>query len=76
MEMTYVGNLEKLNNGVIHKIYHQNLLNKNVNAKTLKKKLSEEFVRCFSFVTTQKNWQQNFPQTTVDFKKLCKAEIF
>ena len=79
MDLAYVDNLAKQNNGVKYLLVRQDLFDRNVNAKGLKTKDSKETVRAFLNMITKKNrlrkvWVYKQAKFAGEFKKLCKAE--
>ena len=79
MELAYVDKLAKDNNGVKYLLVHQDLFDRNVDAKGMKTKDSKETVRAFLTMITKKNrpkkiWVDKETEFAGEFKKICKAE--
>ena len=55
MDLAYVDNLAKENNGVKYLLVRQDLFDRTVNAKRMKTKDSQETVKAFSIMITKKN---------------------
>ena len=77
MDLAYVDELAKENNGVKYLLVRQDLFDRTVNAKGMKTKDSQETVKAFSSTITERNRPK---KTWVDkgtefaFKKFCTAE--
>ena len=79
MDLAYVDKLAKENNGVKYLLVRQDLFDRTVNAKGMKKKDSQETVKAFSSMITEKNrpkkiWVDKGTEFAAAFKKLCAAE--
>ena len=79
MDLAYVDNLTKENNGVKCLLVRQGLFDRTVNAKGMKIKDSQETVKAFSSMITQKNrpkkiWVDKGTEFPGAFKKFCVAE--
>ena len=79
MELAYVDELSKNNNGVKYLLVRQDLFDRAVDAKGMKTKDSEETVRAFLTMITKKNRPKKVrvdkgTKFVGEFKKLCKAE--
>ena len=78
-ELAYVDKLAKDNNGVIYLLVRQDLFDRNVDAKRMKRKDSKETVGAFLSIITKKNrprkiWVDKGTDFAGEFKKLRKAE--
>ena len=79
MDLAYVDNLAKENNGVKYLLVRQDLFDRTVNAKGMKTKDSQETVKAFSYMITKKNrpekiWVDKGIEFAGAFKKFCAAE--
>ena len=79
MDLAYVDKLAKYNNSVKYRLIRQDLFDRTVDAKGMKRKDSKETVRAFLTTITKKNRPQSFwVDTGTEFagecKKLRKAE--
>ena len=63
MDLAYVDKLAKDNNGVKYLLVRQDLFDRNVDAKGMKTKDSEETVRAFLSMITKKNRLKKFGWT-------------
>ena len=78
MDLAYVDKLTKENNGVKSLLVGQDLFDRTVNAKGMKKK-SQETVKAFSSMITKKSrpkkiWVDKGTEFAGAFKKFCTAE--
>ena len=79
MDLAYVDNLAKDNNGVKYLLVRQELFDRTVDAKGMKTKDSKVFVKTFSKMITKKNrpkkiWVNQGTEFAGEFKKFCSAE--
>ena len=79
MDLAYVDKLAKKNNGVNYLLVRQDLFDRNVNAKGMKTKESQETVKAFSSMITKRNqpkkiWVDKGTEFAGAFKKFCVAE--
>ena len=79
MDLAYVDKLAKENNGVKYLLVRQDLFDRTVNAKGMKTKDSQEFVKAFSSMITKRNrpkkiWVDKGTEFAGAFKKFCTAE--
>ena len=79
MDSAYVDKLAKDNNGVKYLLVRQDLFDRNVDAKGMKTKDSQETVRAFLTIVTKRYrpktiWVDKRTVFSGEFKKLCKAE--
>ena len=79
MDLAYVDKLAKDNNGVKYLLVRQDLFDRIVDAKGMKKKDSKETVKTFSKMITKKNrpkkiWADQGTEFAGEFKKLCSDE--
>ena len=79
MDLAYVDELEKENNGVKYSLVRQDLFHRTVNAKGMKTKDSQKTVKAFSSMTTKRNqpkniWNDKGTDFAGAFKKFCPAE--
>ena len=79
MDFVYIDKLAKENNGVKYLLVRQDLFNRTVNAKGMKTKDSEETVKVFSSMNTEKNrpkniWVDKGTEFDGPFAKFCTAE--
>ena len=79
MDLAYVDNLAKENNGLKYLLVRQDLFDRTVNAKGMKTKDSQETVKAFSSMVTKKNrpkkiWVDKGTDFAGAFKKFCAAE--
>ena len=79
MDLAYVDNLAKMNNGVKFLLVRQDLFDRTVNAKGMKLKDSQETVIAFSSMITKGNrpkkiWVDKGTEFAGAFKKFCAAD--
>ena len=79
MDLAYVDKLAKENNGVKYLLVRQDLFDRTVNAKRMKRKDSQETVKAFLSMITKKNrpkkiWVDKGTEFAGAFKKFCTAE--
>ena len=79
MDLSYVDKVAKDNNGVKYLPFRQDLFDRTVDAKGMKKVDSKETVPAFLTMITKKNrpktiWVDEGTELAGEFKKLCKAE--
>ena len=79
MDLAYVDELSKDNNGVKCLLVRQDLFDRTVDAKGMKTKESKETVKTFSKMITKKNrskkiWIDQGTEFAGEFKKFCSAE--
>ena len=79
MDLAYVDKLAKDNNGVKYLLVRQDLFDRTVDAKGMKKKDSKETVKTFSKRITKKNrpkkkWVDQGKEFAGEIKKFCSAE--
>ena len=79
MDLAYVDKLSKENNGVKYLLVRQDLFDRTVNAKGMKTKDSQETVKPFSSMITERNrpkkiWVDKGTEFAGAFKKFCTAE--
>ena len=79
MDLAYVDKLAKGNNGVKYLLVRQDLFDRTVNAKGMKTKDSQETVKAFSSMITERNlpkkiWVDKGTEFAGAFKKFCSAE--
>ena len=79
MDLAYVDKLVKDNNGVKYFLFCQDLFDRTVDAKGMKTKDSEETVRTFSKMITEKNrpkkiWVDQETDFAGDSKEFCSAD--
>ena len=79
MDLAYVDKLAKDNNGVKYLLIPQDLLDRTVDAKGMKRKDSKENFRAFLTMVTKKNrpkkvWLDKGREFAGEFEKFCKAE--
>ena len=79
MDLAYVDKLAKESNGVKYLQVRQGLIDRIVNAKRMKKKVSQETVKAFSTNITEKKrprkiWVHKGTEFDGAFKKFCAAE--
>ena len=79
MDLAYVDKLAKENNGVKYLLVRQDLFDRTVNAKGMKRKDSQESVKAFSTMITKRNrpkkiWVDKGTEFAGAFKKFCAAE--
>ena len=79
MDLAYVDKLAKENNGAKYLLVRQDLFDRNVNAKGMKTKDSQETVKAFSSMITKKNrpkkiWVDKGTEFAGAFKRFCAAE--
>ena len=79
MDLAYVDELAKENNGVKYLLVRQDLFDRTVNAKGMITKDSQETVKTFSSMITKKNrpkkiWLDKRTELAGAFKKFCAAE--
>ena len=79
MDLAYVDKLGKRNNGVKYLLVRQDLFDRTVNAKGMKTKDSQETVKAFSSMITERNrpkkiWVDKGTEFAGAFKKFCSAE--
>ena len=79
MDLAYVDKLAKENNGVKSLLVRQDLFDRTVIAKGMKRKDSQETVKAFSSMITKKNrpkkiWVDKGTEFAGAFKKVCAAE--
>ena len=79
MDLAYVDKLAKENNGVKYLLVRQDLFDRTVYAKGMKKKDSQETVKAFSSMITKRNrpkkvWVDKGTEFAGAFKKFCAAE--
>ena len=60
MDLAYVGKLAKENNGVKYSLVRQDLFERTVNARGMKRKDSQETVKAFSSMITTRNRPKKF----------------
>ena len=78
MDLAYVDELAKKNNGVKYLLVRQDLFDRSVTAKGLKTKDSQETVKAFSSMITKKGrlekiWVENGTEVAGVFEKFCAA---
>ena len=79
MDLAYVDRLAKENNGVKYLLVRQDLFDRNVNAKRMKTKDSQETVTAFSSMITKRNrpkkiWVDKKTEFAGAFNMSCTAE--
>ena len=79
MDLAYVDKLTKEINGVKYLLVRQYLFDRTVNAKGMKTKDSQEFVKAYSSMITKRNrpkkiWVDKGTEFAGAFKKFCTAE--
>ena len=79
MDLAYVDKLAKDDNGVKYLLVRQDLFDRTVDAKGMKKKDSKETIKTFSKMITKKNrpkeiWVDQGTEFGGKFKKFCSAE--
>ena len=79
MDLAYVDKLSKENNGVKYSLVRQDLFDRTVNAEGMKTKVSQEIVKGFSPMITERNrpkkvWVEKGTEFAGAFKKFCIAE--
>ena len=79
MDLAYVDELAKDNNGVKYLLVRQDLFDRTVDAKGMKTKDLKETVKTFSKMITKKNrpkkiWVDHGTEFAAEFKKFCSAE--
>ena len=79
MDFAYVDKLAKEKNGVRHPLIRQDLYDRTVDAKRMKRKDPKEMVRaCLTMVKKKNRPKKNLvdqgTEIAGEFKKLCKAE--
>ena len=79
MDLAYVDKLVKDKNGVKYFLVRQDLFDRSLDAKRMKKKDSKETVRVFLTMITKKKcprkmWVDKGTEFAGECKKLCKAE--
>ena len=79
MNFAYVDKLAKENNGLKFLLVRQDLFDRIVNAMGMKTKKSQETVKAFSSIITQRNrskkiWVNKGTEFSLAFKKSCAAE--
>ena len=79
MDLAYVDKLAKDNNGVENLLFRQDVFDRLVDAKVMKRKDSKETVRAFLCMITKKNrpkkiWVDKGTEFAGEFKKLCNSE--
>ena len=79
MDLPYVDKLAKEKNGVKFLLVRQDLFDRTVNAKGMKTKGSQETVKAFSSMITERNrpkkiWVDKGTEFAGAFKKICAAE--
>ena len=79
MDLAYVDKLAKENNGVKYLLVRQDLFDRTVNAKGMKKKDSQGTLKAFSSMITKRNrpkkiWVDKGTEFAGAFKKFCNAE--
>ena len=78
MDLAYVDKPAKDNNGVSYVLVRQDLFDRTVDAKGMKKKIQRKlFVHFWLWLQkklTQKNWVDKGTEFAGEFKKFCKAE--
>ena len=79
MDLAYVDKLAKDNIGVKYLLVRQDMFDRTVDAKGMKRKDSKETVRAFLTLITKTNrrkkiWVDKGTEIAGEFKKLCKAE--
>ena len=79
MALAYVDKLAKENNGVNYLLFRQDLFDRAVNAKGMKTKDSQETLKAFLSLITEKNrpkkfWLDKGTEVAGAFKKLFAAE--
>ena len=79
MDLAYVDKLAKENNGVKSLLVRQDLFDRTVNAKGMKKKDSQKTVNAFSSMITKRNrpkkiWIDEGTEFPGAFKRFCAAE--
>ena len=79
IDLAYVDNLTKENNGVKYLLVRQDLFDRTVNAKGMKTKDSQETVKAFSSMITKRSrpkkiWVDKETEFAGGFKKFCAAE--
>ena len=79
MDLAYVDNSARENNGVKYLLVRQDLFDRTVNAKGMKTKDSHETVKAFSSLITKRNrpkkiWVDNGTESDGALKKFCAAE--
>ena len=78
MDIAYVDNLAKENNGVKYLLVRQDLFDRTVNVKGMKTKDSQETVKAFSSMITKRNrpkkiWDDKGTEFAGAFEKFCAA---
>ena len=78
MDLAYVDNLAKRDNGVKYLLVRRDLFDRTVNAKGMKTKDSQETAKAFSSTITKKNrpkkvWFDKGIESAGAFKKFCVA---
>ena len=79
MDVGYIDKLAKGNNGVKFLLVRQDLFDRTVDAKGIKRRDSKETVTPFSKMTTKKNrpkknWVDQGTEFAREIKKFCSAE--
>ena len=79
MDLAYVDKLAKENNGVKYLLVRQDLFDRTTNAKGMKTKDSQETMKAFSSMLTERNrpkkiWVDKGTEFAGAFKKFCAAE--
>ena len=79
MDLAYVDNMAKDNNGVKYLLARQDLFDRTVDAKGMKTKSSKETVKTFSKLITKKNrpkkfWDEQGTEFAGEFTKICSAD--
>ena len=79
MNLAYVDKLARDKNGVNYLLIRQDLFDRTVDAKGMKTKDSNETVKTFSKMITEKNrqkinWVDHGREFAGEFKKICSAE--
>ena len=79
MDLAYVDQLAKENNGVKYLLVRQDLFDRTVNAKGMKTKDSQETVKAFLYMITKKTrpkkvWVDKGTESAGAFKNFCTAE--
>ena len=79
MDLAYVDKLAKENNGAKYLLVRQDLFDRTVNAKGMKRNDSQETVKSFSSMITKRNrpkkiWVDRGTEFAGAFKKFCTAE--
>ena len=79
MDLAYIDELAKENNGVMYLLVRQDLFDRTVNAKEMKTKDSQETVKAFSSTITKRNrpkkiWVDKGTEFAGAFQNFCAAE--